>query len=90
MEQNKMENGITINGVTWATKNIGANSPKEMGRYPSWKVMKVPKITIGAVRNTNTVGPMQWLFTSITKKPPTARVSEGRHCIVVFVVLPNK
>jgi len=39
-KKNKMENGVTINGVTWATKNIGANSPEEMGHYLTWEEAK--------------------------------------------------
>lgn len=30
------EQGVNINGVIWATKNVGATAPQQWGNYYTW------------------------------------------------------
>ena len=39
-QQEIITNGITINGVTWATKNLGAFNPEDYGKYYTWEQAK--------------------------------------------------
>lgn len=36
-QMERAEEGVIINGVTWATKNIGAASPEDYGNYYTWE-----------------------------------------------------
>ena len=36
-QQEIITDGITVNGVTWATKNLGAFNPEDYGNYYTWE-----------------------------------------------------
>ena len=37
LNANAQQKGVTINGVTWATTNVGATSPEGYGNYYTWE-----------------------------------------------------
>ena len=35
-QQNTIIDGVEINGIIWATTNVGANNPEDFGNYYTW------------------------------------------------------